>query len=71
MIDNVNLATKAEIQKEMESLENQFNEKNKILKEKFDEWKEYVQSMDNEMRTISEYYNTLKKEIDKREGKGN
>ncbi len=69
MIDNINLATKAEIQKELETLETQFSEKNKELRESFDKWKEYVQNMDNEMRTLSEYYNTLKKEIDKREGK--
>lgn len=69
MIDNINLATKAEIQKELETLETQFSEKNKELRESFDKWKEYVQKMDNEMRTLSEYYNTLKKEIDKREGK--
>lgn len=71
MIDNINLATKAEIQKELEELEVKFSEKNKELRENFDKWKEYVQNTDKEMRTLSEYYNTLKKEIDKREGKSN
>ena len=71
MIDNINLATKAEIQKEIESLEVRFSEKHKELRENFDKWKEYVQNADKEMRTLSEYYNTLKKEIDKREGKNN
>lgn len=71
MIENIGLATKAEIQKEIESLEVQFSEKHKELRENFDKWKEYVQNADKEMRTLSEYYNTLKKEIDKREGKNN
>lgn len=70
MLDNINLATKAEIQKEIEGLEKQFNEKRKELMESYDKWKEFIQKTDNEMRSLSEYYKNLKKEMDKREGKG-
>ena len=69
MLDNIKLATKSEIQKEIENLEVQFSQKNNELRESFDKWKEYVQNIDKEMRELSVYYNTLKKEIDKREGK--
>ena len=69
MLDNIKLATKSEIQKEIENLEFQFSQKNNELRESFDKWKEYVQNIDKEMRELSVYYNTLKKEIDKREGK--
>lgn len=69
MLDNIKLATKSEIQKEIENLEAQFSQKNNELRESFDKWKEYVQNIDKEMRELSVYYNTLKKEIDKREGK--
>ena len=69
MLDNIKLATKSEIQKEIENLEVQFSQKNNELRERFDKWKEYVQNIDKEMRELSVYYNTLKKEIDKREGK--
>lgn len=69
MLDNIKLATKSEIQKEIENLEAQFSQKNNELRESFDKWKEYVQNIDKEMRELSVYYNTLKKEINKREGK--
>ena len=69
MLDNIKLATKSEIQKEIENLEVQFSQKNNELRENFDKWKEYVQNIDKEMRELSAYYNALKKEIDKREGK--
>ena len=71
MLDNIKLATKSEIQKEIEILEARFSQKNNELRESFDKWKEYVQNIDEEMRELSVYYNTLKKEIDKREGKSN
>lgn len=70
MINDIKLATKAEIQKEMELLEEEYQRKEKNLKEKLEETRTFVQETDKEMRSLSEQYNTLKKEIDKREGKG-
>jgi hypothetical protein len=71
MIENIKLATKAEIQKEMEILENKYKERETLLKEKFEEMKLFVEETDKINRELSEQYKVLKTEMNKREGKGN
>ena len=52
MLDNIKLATKSEIQKEIENLEVQFSQKNNEIREKCDKWKVYGQNIDKEMREL-------------------
>ena len=69
MIENLNMATKSEIQAEMERLSNDFEARKKILAEKMEEWRQFVQSEDEALKKMSEEYILLQKEMNKREGK--
>lgn len=71
MIENISMATKAEIQEEMARLDKEYQEKENKLKHQFEEWTRYVKEVDAEVRTLSEQYNRLKNELNKREGKLN
>ena len=69
MIENLNMATKSEIQAEMERLSNDFEARKKILAEKMEEWRQFVQSENEDLKKMSEEYILLQKEMNKREGK--
>lgn len=69
MIENLSMATKSEIQAEMERLSNDFEARKKILAEKMEEWRQFVQSEDEALKKMSEEYILLQKEMNKREGK--
>lgn len=68
-MENITLATKAEIQEEMNRLEEEYKEIQTEIGNKFEEWRKYIYDQNEKMVAIDEEYNNLKKEINKREGK--
>lgn len=60
MIQNINIATNAELEKEMEA-----------LTEKFETTKAEIYNKYVLLQNFSEQYEQIKAEIDKRKGKGN
>lgn len=69
MIENISLATKAEIQEEIESLEKEYTDRQKLLGEKLEEMRTYVSKEFEEINKIAKRYGDLKEEINRREGK--
>jgi len=69
MIDNISLATKAEIQEEIETLEKEYADRQKLLGEKLEEMRTYVSKEFEEINKIAKRYGDLKEEINRREGK--
>ena len=68
-MENITLATKAEIQEEMNRLEEEYKEIQTEIGNKLEEWRKYIYDQNEKMVAIDEKYNNLKKEINKREGK--
>lgn len=68
-MENITLATKAEIQEEMNRLEEEYKEIQTEIGSKLEEWRKYIYDQNEKMVAIDEEYNNLKKEINKREGK--
>lgn len=69
MIENIQLATKNEINEEMSALQKEFDAKKSELEGLTDEWAKKAKKIQDEMKELSEKYIFYKKEINKREGK--
>jgi len=67
MIENLDVATKKEIENELLEIENEFNTKRTDLQDITEEFKSLVSSIQNKMKELSDRYETLKKELEKRE----
>lgn len=67
MIENFETATKKEIENELKKIENEFNTKRTDLQDITEEFKSLVSSIQNKMKELSDRYETLKKELEKRE----
>lgn len=68
-MENIALATKAEIQEEMNRLEEEYKKIQDEIGTRLEEWRKYIYNQNEKMVAIDEEYNNLKKEISKREGK--
>ena len=67
MIENFETATKKEIENELKEIEKEFNTKRTDLQDITEEFKSLVSSIQNKMKELSDRYETLKKELEKRE----
>lgn len=67
MIENLDIATKKEIEDELLEIENEFNTKRTDLQDITEEFKSLVSSIQNKMKELSDRYEILKKELEKRE----
>ena len=68
-MENIALATKAEIKEEMNRLEEEYKKIQDEIGTRLEEWRKYIYNQNERMVAIDEEYNNLKKEISKREGK--
>lgn len=67
MIEKFETATKKEIENELKETEKEFNTKRTDLQDITEEFKSLVSSIQNKMKELSDRYETLKKELEKRE----
>ena len=67
--EEITLATKAELQKKIEDIQNEYENIQSSLKKKWDETLQLVHSSMDKLNKLAEDQQEIKKEINKRDGK--